>query len=90
MSPQGGRPASDGCPPVPCSARCSSLTGSEWLCWRTPMETLSLSPQMLTDLGAPLPSSLAAGCVCSRPQAAFAQGGLSLFLTFGSLPGTWI
>lgn len=54
------------------------------------METLSLSPQMLTDLGAPLPSSLAAGCVCSRPQAAFVQGGLSLFLTFGSLPGTWI
>lgn len=57
------------------------------------MEMLSLSPKMLTDLGAPCwaePSSLAAGCVCSRPQAAFAQGGLSLFLTFGSLPGTWI
>lgn len=50
-------------------------------------------PPLLTGLGAPCwaePSSLAAGCVCSRPQAAFAQGGISLFLTFGSLPGTWI
>lgn len=30
------------------------------------------------------------GRVYSHPQAGFAQGGISLFLTFGSLPGTQI